>query len=49
MEVRLSGLEPEITEPKTVVFPITPQPVKSIYLFSQTGIYKTQVLYDENK
>ena len=27
--VRLSGLEPEITEPKSVVFPITLQPVKT--------------------
>lgn len=36
--VRLSGLEPEITEPKSVVFPITPQPVKT-YTYFHKRVY----------
>lgn len=35
--VRLSGLEPEITEPKSVVFPITPQP--GIYIYFHKPMY----------
>ena len=44
--VRLSGLEPEITEPKSVVFPITPQPVKT-HTYFHKRVYAHFYNYDQ--